>query len=152
MDSDTKDLLSAQDKSRKMQSICLAGFVVTAITLVGITLALVPSVSRSDWFWLRLVWMTFLSALCWGSVYGFLCSSLTGNLSLKGIGGLVPSISMLVFGYSVASTVLMGAQALFSGIEWVWRAHLAVQIGMGGIVVIVLLLMLVPLLQAEKDK
>lgn len=152
MDSDTNGPLSAKDKSRKLQGICLASFVVTAITLVGITLALVPAVSRSGWFWLRLVWMTLLSALCWGSVHGFLRSSLSGNLSQNGIGGLVPARFMVVFWYSVASIGLMVTQALLTGTEWVWRLHLAVQIGMGGIVAIVLLLMLVPLLQSERDK
>jgi len=134
------------------QGVCLAGFVVTAITLVGITLALVPPTSRSDWFWLRLVWMVFLSSLCWGGVSGFLMSSLSARLSPKGIGGVTPAISMVVFWYSVASGVLMLVQALLSGIAWLSRVHLAVQIGMGGIVAVILLLMLIPLLHAETDK
>jgi hypothetical protein len=58
---------------------------------------------------------------------------------------------MVVFWYTVASAVLMVTQALLSGIAWVWRVHLAIQVGMGGVVAIVLLLMLVPLIQCKDD-
>lgn len=147
MHSDANAHSSTNSASRKALAICLAGFAVTALALVGMTLALVPEASRSNWFWFRLAWMAFLSALCWGSVYFFRLSSLTGIALPRGAGGVTPAMAMVVIWYSVASAVLMIAQALLSGIEWVSRVHLAVQIGMGGLVAVVLLLLLIPLLQ-----
>jgi hypothetical protein len=151
MDSETKVFPTTKGTSRIAQGICLAGFVVTAITLVGMTLALVQPAYRSDWFWFRVFWLVFLSALCWGSVYGFLCPPLTGRVAPKGAGGVMPVMTMIVFCYSLASVVLMIAQALLSRIEWLSRVHLAVQIGMGGIAAVMVLLLVIPVLQAGKD-
>ena len=85
----------------------LVGYLVTASAIVAIALLLVAPEQRSGWFWVVILWSSFLVLLRWLYVAGFMSLVYREWRTVPGLGGIMPAVGILITGYTGASYVLL---------------------------------------------
>lgn len=116
----------------------LIGFVVTCITIVLVPLLLNDPASRSVYFWQRIVWTEFLAALIWAYIGGFFSLIIPKNRSIRGLGGVLPALGIVIFFYSISSFIMMMIAAYFPQINYL---NMASQIyRAAGLIVVIIFL------------
>lgn len=106
-----------------------AGFVLTAVALVGVATLFVPEESRSPYFWQRVLWAEFLALLWWGGLTGFLFpSSRKSKLGARGFAGISPALFIVISGYVLISFVAMLVHASVGESDFSNRLHMILQI------------------------
>jgi hypothetical protein len=110
------------------RAIAVAGWLISAIAIVGVAITFVPTPERSDYFWYRILWAEFLAGLVWGFTGGFITSSLFAKKSPRSQGGILPTLGVVVVIYAVLSLALMLKQAYTHETDFLDRFHLTLQI------------------------
>jgi hypothetical protein len=109
-----------------------AGFLLSAVVIVGIALVLVPAETRSDLFWPRTLWTVFLVGLAWGASGSYFSLSARRKANYREAGGIAPSLILVVIIYAVLSFAVMMLHANMRPGETSSRTHLFLQIGLAG--------------------
>lgn len=118
---------------RKTQIAALTGLLASGIGILSVALTFVPQAHRSDYFWYRVVWAEVLVALIWGYIGTFVLSTFSKKWKAKGMGGVFPSLGIVITLYAAASLALMVVNAWIS----MGKFHLLVQVLLASFTVII---------------
>jgi hypothetical protein len=135
---------------KQIQTTCLAGFIVTAAVAIALPLVLIPTASRSDLFWFKVLWAVFLTGVVWLSLYSYFAGPLNPDEPRKGVGGVAPILAIGGFCYAAISLALMVVLSFLPNVEWLDRLHMAVQIVLGAAAVLLALFLRINLVFAER--
>ncbi len=103
--------------------VSVAGWLISALAILGFATLAQPDAGRSQYFWARLVWAELLVALIWCGVGGFVRSTSMPKADATGGNGLAPGLCATIVLYSVASLLLMLFQSFFPDREVITRLH-----------------------------
>ena len=138
------------DKLIKIRQVCLAGFVVTAALVAALTIVLIPTASRSDMFWFKILWAVCLAGVAWLCLYTFFAAPLSPDEPRKGVGGVAPILAIGGFFYAAISLALMIVLSFLPKLEWLDRLHMAIQIVLGAAAILLALFLRINLVFAER--
>ncbi len=115
-------------KTDNISKASIAGFLITAITVVILPLLVIPAEHRSEYFWFKILWVEVLAALAWGYLGGgiqsILYSSVKGNRSAA----VIPALGLTVFSYIGLSLMILISSSFLPDNSWVHRYHVAFQV------------------------
>lgn len=132
---------SNQDSTYKLSYTI--GWLVSALAIALIAPLLIPEESRSEHFWYRVAWTEALNLLCWGSAFVFLFISSVKNHSASRLGGVTPTISIVVGLYAALSFIVMVSLAFIPESVIPERIHWVVQIALFAITAILIIFLMV---------
>ena len=123
---------------RTTRSVAVIGFVTTSLAIVLVPLILIPSTQRSQYFWYRIAWAGVLALMIWGHAF-----VKVGQVSPR-FAGVLPAYGILVIAYTAVSLSLMVGFAWLDPSASSNRIHIALQVGLGALLVIVSALLVLP--------
>jgi hypothetical protein len=115
-------------KQHGFQYSIAAGWLVTALATVLISVLIIPSQSRSPHFWHRVGWTEFLLLMFWGSVGFYLFTPRVSKDNVKRFGGIAPTISIVTAIYVALSFSAMLLHAFLPQSDISNRVHWIAQI------------------------
>lgn len=115
-------------QAKTLNLTMLIGWLITALAIASIAPLLVPELSRSDYFWLRVAWTEMLNAILWSSLSFFLFVSGDKKDSTTRYGGISPTISLITGAYAILSFSAMVAHSLVPSSDISSRIHWISQI------------------------
>lgn len=121
--------------ARSVPMAALAGYAVTAAVVVVIPMLLIPADQRSPYFWCKVGWAEFLTLVVWAYFGGSLALVVPSHARISGIGGILPSMGMVIVAYAVLSLVLVMV------CSWPSTGHWAGQVLLLAAAVLLLLLL-----------
>ena len=126
-------------------------YIVLAIAIMLMPIVLIPKGSRSDYFWLRILWTEFLAFLVWCYFGGFFSIFLSKDQDSRRIGEIYPSLGIIVLVYAVVSFLLMILSISFEGNQTLNRIHISAQILITAIALITYVSLYLAIPTAESD-
>ena len=136
--------------TKQINTICLAGFAVTAAVAIALPLVIIPTASRSDLFWFKILWAVFLAGVVWLSLYSYFAAPLSPDESRKGVGGVSPILAIGGFCYAAISLALMIVLSFLPKVDWLDRLHMAIQIILGAVAILLALFLRINLVFGER--
>ena len=130
------------------RTVAAIGFLTTALVVVLVGVILIAPKDRSQYFWYRVLWTDFLAALIWAYVGCFLSVAGPNRLSRR-FAGVVPAHGFVIVTYAVLSFALMLGFAWLDPSEPPSRPHMALQVVLAAILVILSSLLVLPALSAS---
>jgi hypothetical protein len=115
-------------EGKAFQYSILAGWLITASTVLLVATILIPEESRSAYFWNRVCWTQFLVFLYWGSTGLYLLASGKSRDHVTRFGGIAPTISIVAGIYAMLSFAVMMIHAFAPVTDTGNRIHLIVQV------------------------
>jgi succinate dehydrogenase hydrophobic anchor subunit len=115
-----------------------AGFVLTAVVIVGAALLLIPQETRSQLFWPRVLWTVCLSGLIWGAGGSYFTIAARKRAQHREVGGIAPSFLVVVVLYAILSFAAMLFHATIPAGETSSRIHMLLQMSLAGVAAIIL--------------
>jgi len=106
----------------------ILGLLISVAAVYFIAVIAVPEDSRSDFFWYRLVWTEALLLMIWSSFYLYFRATVDPLDHLKRMGGIAPTICIVVISYSILSFVSMMLHAFVDETNTGNRFHWIAQI------------------------
>jgi hypothetical protein len=106
----------------------IAGCFILSLAIVLIAPLLVPADSRSNYFWLRVVWTEVLNFLFWGSALFYIIESNSQKNSGTSYGGIAPTLLLIISAYIILSFSAMVLYALLFVGDLSNRVHWIAQI------------------------
>ena len=135
---------------RRLRTLVIAGFIITTTFVFALPIVLIRASSRSDMFWFKILWAVFLAGVVWLSLYSFFAAPLNPDEPRKGVGGVAPILAIGGFCYAAISLALMIVLAFIPKAEWLDRLHMAVQIILGAVAILLALFLRINLVFAER--
>jgi hypothetical protein len=115
----------------------MVGYAASAVIIFAVPVLLISGEHRSQSFWPRVAWTEFLAFLVWGYFAWFFRVATKQSLVREGTSGIAPAIGVLVAAYALVSFVLMSLHALLPSVDFLNRFHLAAQIVVVAVFIIV---------------
>jgi len=115
-------------KTDSISKASIAGFFITAITVVILPLLVIPAEHRSEYFWFKILWVEVLAALAWGYLGGGIQAVLYSAIQGDRSAAVIPALGITVFSYIGLSLMILLSSSFASDNSWVNRYHLALQI------------------------
>jgi hypothetical protein len=122
-----------------MQRLNMAILAILTIAVTVVALVLFPEGAYSTSFWMRVVWLFVLIVFNWGLTSIFFFSG--KNIGKSSFFSVLPSITVVVFGYSLYSVVLLIADMWWLS-PFLGHLFLAFQIAGAAVAAIICLFML----------
>lgn len=91
-----------------MQKLLLVILTAMLATLVIVLILLNPNSLNSTYFWWHVIWIAFLITINWLVAIVFFSDSNSSSAQNKSLMGVLPSISLAIFIYSIVSLLLIG--------------------------------------------
>jgi hypothetical protein len=113
--------------SHSIRVALIIGWVIVSIAVVIIAVILVPEPSRSVYFWHRVVWTEVLALLSWGAIGLLFVAPQSRGHGHPGIGGIAPTVGIVVGGYAFLSFAAMQLNA-FASDHLADSLHLGIQV------------------------
>ena len=124
----------------KLLSIIL--FLIIAVSILVVALLINPDQINNHFFWITVGWLIFLSGLNWfASTFMFIGASKSNSNSR--IFGIIPSLNILVFIYSLISASLLISTWYLNDFGMFPNSHLILQVILFAIVASISVLMLI---------
>ncbi len=120
-------------KPQRILLTSAAGYAITAIGIFGIGLLVVPTESRSNLFWPRMLWTEFLALLIWFSLTAFFRNAALGREDKNRVMGILPATQMILVIYAALSFLLMITHSHMQETGLGNRMHLMLQIGLAAV-------------------
>lgn len=117
-----------QNSTLRLHVTLLIGYFVSAISAFLLAMLLVPAESRSVHFWPRVLWTEFLILLVWAYFGGYVAVLFSKDDRIRGLGGIMPALGIIVFSYAIMSFALMLVSAYLPPSDWAGRIHMAGQV------------------------
>lgn len=118
------------NKPQRIAFASVAGYIITAVGILGIGLTVVPVESRSHLFWPRVLWTEFLALLLWGTVFSFLHVASRREETGREIIGVLPGAKLVLIVYAGLSFLVMIGHAYMPETDIASRIHLVLQIAL----------------------
>ncbi|GEM_PF-2159699 len=115
-------------KASTFRTTSILGLLISAAAVYFIAVISVPEDSRSEFFWYRLVWTEVLLLMIWSSFYLYFRATVDPLDHLKRMGGIAPTICIVVISYSVLSFISMMLHAFVNETNTGNRIHWIAQI------------------------
>ena len=132
----------------KLLSIIL--FLIVAVSILAVALLINPDQINNQYFWITVGWLILLSGLNWfASTFMFIGASQSDSNSR--IFGIIPSLNILVFIYSIISATLLLSTWYLNDFGMFPNSHLILQIILFAIVASISVLMFIAAKASQID-
>jgi hypothetical protein len=115
-----------------------AGWIASALGIIGVAIGSLPLESRSPAFWQRILWTEFLNFIVWSAIASYNITSINKKDENKTLGGVIPAFVGVIIAYSVLSFVVLLIHAFLNTADAGDRIHLVIQICLAVMATIIL--------------
>src|SRR4030042_6163560 len=115
-----------KSNTKKLSFITSIGYLSFAIVFFLVPIILISPDSRSDYFWIKILWAEFLLLLMWMTIGGFLFTVVVEKYPR--IAGVLPSLSIVIGIYSLLSISVMILSSFLPDTNFYWKFHLIFQL------------------------
>lgn len=134
-----------------IEKISLAIFGVAALSTISVAGVLFPDHLATSNFWLRVGWFVFLIFLNWFASTAIFVAA-NEKRSISGLMGILPAVNIVVFVYSIVSSVLLLMSMMSDGAMAEPRYHLTTQIVMAAVAALLVLLAMIAATTAKTSR
>lgn len=129
----------------------LAAWLVCSVAIIAVPLVLTDPATRSAYIYHRIIWTEVLSLIFWGSCIWAPLQMSSARIKKAAVWGTAPFIIIMSAIYGVLSFIMMISFA-FHETEKISRYHIAGQIILGAVFLIMLLMLsIIPACSPEKQ-
>lgn len=112
-----------------LSKAAIAGFLITAITVIILPIVVVPANFRSEYFWIKILWTEYLAIIVWCYIgWAPTVISLSSKQEKGQEAAVVPGVGVVIFFYVGVSLFFLLSSAYAPDNEWLSRFQLARQI------------------------
>lgn len=134
---------------RTNRNVAIIGFITTVIAVFIVSLLIVPPTDRSPHFWARIAWTDFLALLVWSHLSGLILWTAESK-NLPRLAGVFRAYGFVAIAYAAVSFVLLIGFAWLDKTNSPNRIHMAIQVVLLALTVILSALMYLPAYFAGK--